>query len=350
MTAIYSLAMRKARKSAAHLDRGAAIAFVVTIIIVAFVVLSALFLSEKKHSIEKRVELLTSNFVGVIDEQVSASIDKVDLLLLELTDQLQAQLAKHKRVDMKAIDASMEKALARVPELDGLRVVDANGAIIAFAGLQDKVGVSIADREYFRVHQASSGNDLIVSKPLVGRMVDRWMVPLSRKYLNPDGSFAGVVVAPIPVSHFTQVLSRLDLGPGGVAAIRDRELALVTRYPATTGERGTIGSKAVSPEFTDFVFSGSPQGTFHAAVPSDGVKRIASYRLLKRTPYVVLASVAEDYYLADWRNDVRKTIVLDATVAVIVCLSGLLLWWIKRQQAREGALATTVLENAARES
>jgi diguanylate cyclase (GGDEF)-like protein/PAS domain S-box-containing protein len=323
------------------------IALVAASIIAAFVVLSALFLIEKKHAIEKRVELLTANFVEVIDEQVSASIDKVDLLLLDLGDQLEAQLAKDGRVDTTTTEASMARMLARVPEVDGLRVVDASGIITAIVGLQDKVGVSLADRDFFRAHKASSGNELIVSKPLVGRSVDRWIVTLSRKYLNPDGSFAGVIVAPIPVAHFTQLLSRLDLGPGGVAVIRDRELAMVTRYPPAAGTPGAIGIKSASPDFVSLFSSGLQQSTFHTPNPADGVERINSYRLLKRAPYVVLAGMATDYYLADWRNDVRKSIALVAVFAVIIALSGMLFWWIKRQQAREGALATTVLENAA---
>ena len=332
---------------AVHAHKGGVIALVVVLITSVFVALTALFLAEKKRSIEKRVELLTSNFVEIIQEQISFSIEKIDLMMLTLADELEAQLTSRRRLDLAVIDASLARHLARLPELDGLRVLDAEGTVIAAAGVQDNARVSLADRAFFRAHKASLNAELIVSKPLEGRVADRWITVLSRKYRNPDGSFAGVITAPIPIAHFTTLLSKFDLGPGGIALIRDRDLALVTRYPPVSGMAGTIGSKGASKEFTKLVASGAASSTFHSAGTADGVERTSTFRLLPRTPFVVLAGMAADYYLADWRSDLRKGIVLDGAFALMLSLSGLLLWWVWRQQAREGALAKTVHDNAA---
>jgi diguanylate cyclase (GGDEF)-like protein/PAS domain S-box-containing protein len=327
--------------------KGAVIAVVVVVITALFAALTALFLIEKKHSIEKRVELLTSNFVGVIDEQISASIDKIDLVVLALADELQEQLASRKQIDVKSITAIMAKYVSRIPELNGLRVTDAAGMVIAGTGLPDNARVSFADRDFFQAQRASLTRELIVSKPMQGRVSEGWITVLSRKYFNPDASFAGVIAAPIRIAHLTKLLSVLDLGPGGTAVIRDRDLALVTRYPPNDGPAGVTGSKGASKELSDLVKSGSPQGTYHSAATADGIERTNSYRALGRTPFVLLAGMSSDYYLAEWHADVRKGIVLDALFAGVLSLCGLLLWWMWRQQAREGALATSVLDNAA---
>jgi hypothetical protein len=222
--------------------KGATIAFVVVLIVVLFAALTTRVLFVKKGSIEKRVELLTSNFVDVIDEQISSSIGKIDLVVLALADELQEQLASRQQIDVKSVTAIMAKYVSRIPELNGLRVTDAAGTVIVATGLPDNARVSFADRDFFQAHQASLSREIIVSKPMLGRVSDGWITVLSRKYLNPDGSFGGVIAAPIRIAHLTKLLSVLDLGPGGIAVIRDRDLALVTRYPPIAGPAGVTGS------------------------------------------------------------------------------------------------------------
>ena len=72
-----------------------------------------------------------------------------------------------------------------------------------------------------------------------------------------------------------------------------------------------------------------------------------SYRVLSRIPFVVVAGMASTDYLADWYDDINKSAVLVGVFVVVLSLSGLLLWWMWRRQAREGVLATSVLENTA---
>jgi diguanylate cyclase (GGDEF)-like protein/PAS domain S-box-containing protein len=330
-----------------HAHRGAAVAFVTVLVIAVFSAVTALYLVEKRRNVEKRVELLTSSFVKIIDEQISASIDKIDLAIQALADELQDQIASRARIDLKAVDASMVRSTRRIPELNGLRVTDATGLVVAATGMDRNARVSFGDRDFFKRQKEGAHDQLIVSEPLQGRVSDGWVIVLSRKYANPDGSFAGVIAAPIKVSHFTKILSLLDLGPGGIALIRNRELALITRYPEIPGPAGAVGNKGASREFRDMVASGAPYGTFRSMATADGIARTSSYRVMARAPFVVLTGMSPDYYLLDWRSDVRNGIALDAGFALMLSLSGLLLWYLWRQQAREGALAKSVLDNAA---
>src|SRR5262249_12089188 len=146
-------AIRSMLKTLPRARNGAAIASIVVLIIALFVFLTGLILAEKKHGIEKGVEVLTSNFVGAVDQQVTASIDKIDLVLSALADDLQTQLATQGRVDTKAINASMTSQLQRIPELEGLRATDAAGIVIAGTGMNADVRMNFSDRSYFRAHR-----------------------------------------------------------------------------------------------------------------------------------------------------------------------------------------------------
>jgi diguanylate cyclase (GGDEF)-like protein/PAS domain S-box-containing protein len=326
---------------------GAAIVTIIVLITTLFVSLTGLILAEKKRSIEKSVEILTSNFVSAVDQQVTASIDKTDLVILALEDEIESELAAQGRIDAKLVNAWMTRQVQRIPELEGLRVTDANGTVIVATGVSADVRANLSDRTFFRAHRDGPKSELIVSKPVYGRVTDGWLIVLSRRYENADGSFAGIITAPIRVDHFTKLLSVLDLGPGGIALIRDSDLGMVTRYPPIAGPAGIVGGRGASRELTELVKSGRPKGTFHSGATADGIERTGSFRILSRAPFVVIVGMASDYYLADWRGDVAKSAVLVGVFAAVLSLSGLLLWWMWRQQAREGALAKSVLGNTA---
>ena len=148
-----------------QLSSGATIAIVVTLIIALFVVLTGLFLAEKKRSIESGVEGLTSNFVSSIDQEVTSSFDKIDLIVLALADDLQKQLQTKGRLDLEAIDRLTSTDVARIPELDGLRVTDETGRLIAGTGVRDGGPATYGDRDFFATHRSQADSGLIVSTP-----------------------------------------------------------------------------------------------------------------------------------------------------------------------------------------
>ena len=93
----------------------AAIAVGVILISALFVLLATFFLAEKKRNVEDGVRVLTGNFVGAIDQQVTSNIDKIDLVIIALAEELQSELASKGRVDVKAIDGLTALATVHAP-------------------------------------------------------------------------------------------------------------------------------------------------------------------------------------------------------------------------------------------
>jgi diguanylate cyclase (GGDEF)-like protein/PAS domain S-box-containing protein len=328
-----------------RIGSGAAIVVGVILISALFVLLAAFFLAEKKRNVEDGVRVLTGNFVGAIDQQVTSNIDKIDLVILALAEELQSELGSKGRVDVKAIDGLTAKQVARIPELSGLRVTDENGKLIAGTGVSAGAPATYGDRDFFQSHRTHINSGFIVSAPLFGRVSREWVIVLSRRFEHPDGSFAGVIAAAILVDHFTKLLSVLDLGPGGIALIRDTDLGMVTRYPPIEGRAGAVGDRGASRELTDLVKSGVPKGTFHSEATADGVERTGSYRILSHAPYVVIAGMASDHYLAEWRGDIRKSAVLVGVFVVVLSLSGALLGWLLRHLKQREASFRMLFDN-----
>jgi two-component system NtrC family sensor kinase len=261
-----------------------------TIVVVAisafFVVRTGLSSAENKDNLA----VVTRNYAGAIDQLVSGSIDKIDLIVLAVADELQGELAAKDKIDIAAIDKWIARNGSRIPELDGLRVADQTGRLIAGTGVTGGGPASYNDRDFFAEHRSKTDRGLIISTPLFGRVSHKWFIVLTRRFNRPDGSFAGVVAATIFLDYFTELLSKFDLGPGGIAFIRDADLGLVTRFPPIEG--GAVGDRGVSREFADQVKSGNAKGTFQDV--AGGIERTNSYRVLSRAPFIVLVGMTRD--------------------------------------------------------
>ena len=75
--------------------------------------------------------------------------------------------------------------------------------------------VNIADREHFITHQNRAGDELFISKPVLGRASGKWSVQLSRAYRDHLGDFGGVLVVSLSAEKLSAFYESIDLGPDG---------------------------------------------------------------------------------------------------------------------------------------
>ena len=211
-------------------------------------VVAAIGAQSLRYSRERTVEQVrntTTNLAELLENNLSESAQRIDLALLNIVDTLEHRLTMH-----PLADAEIERTLAlhkeRLPEVDAFRVSNAQGQVLWGKGVNRAAPASYADRPFFAEHRAKPGQAMIVSEPVLGRVSNIWVIAFSRSYRNPDGSFAGVIAAAVPVSYFSAHLDALKLGPHGTAVIRSTNKALLTRFPVVDGPGGDIGNKKVS--------------------------------------------------------------------------------------------------------
>lgn len=287
------------------------------------IALSAHSLYQSRQQSELRAQTLTQNMAQAVDQSLSNSIEKIDLALHSITDEFEHQLASG-GIDPQSIDRFLARYQQRLPEVEGIRVANSEGLVVFGKGLDPKAGISWADRDYFNYLRDHPDAGMQVSKPRLGRVAKTYIVGFSRRYNHPDGSFAGVISAPISLDYFAEYLSKFDLGSAGSIALRDTDLGLIVRNPALRAEHGgEVGNNTVSRELRELGKSGVASATYYTSVSVDLKERIVSFRRLAAAPMMVIVGTSSEDYLADWYSEVYKTAAWIVGFALLSLLAGL---------------------------
>ncbi len=308
--------------------------------------LSGFSLQQSRQQYELRAEDLTRNIANALDLNLSGSIDRIDLALHTVADELERQLAGP-GIDPTSMNAFLARQQERLPMTEAFRVADADGRVILGKNVNPAESASWADRDYFIYHRTHADGRLQISKPILGRVAKRQIIGFAQRYNYPDGRFAGVISATVAIDHFTQLLSRFQVGNGGTISLRDEELGLITRIPAIPDKpAGQIGNKVIAPEFEQLARSGTPQATFHTPASGDGHARIVTFSHLDKAPMFAIIGVDKDEHLAAWRAEVYQTTAIAFCFLVLsLLLGGFALHFLKRT-TRESSRNQLYLQQA----
>ena len=267
----------------------------------------------------------TRNLAVILEHDLVSKVRNIDHALLSIVDAL-AYLEAHKSLTNAAVERVLETHRQHIPEVDAIRLSDRAGRVLWGTDVSKSKSVSWADRPDFIEHKALTGNRLIVGQPRLSPISGIWVITLTRPYVKQDGSFGGMVRTAIPVTHFREMLAKLDLGPHGSAVIRHENHALVTRYPQIEGPAGAPGRTNVSEEFRKLVASGLQSSHFHTLNTPDGMERSYAFRRLEGLPLILTVGMAPEDYLQAWQVETRNTILLLLSFFV----STLVLVWLIR--------------------
>jgi PAS domain S-box-containing protein len=284
-----------------------------------------------------QAENLTENYSRIFEESLAGFISKIDLSLQTVGYEVAQQIASG-GINQKALESFIAHQDALIPEALGLRVVDAEG-IIRYAVNDVKVrNASIADRPQFIRMRDDPDAGLVFSKPVMGRTAEKWIITLSRRINNPDGSFAGDVHVAVAVDNFIGLFSKVDLGEHGNVGLWDKN-SLIARFTKADAHGASVGSSAASAELQALINSGKSSAHYHTRSGVDGIFRTFHFRQLEGYPLYLVVGLADDDYLEQWRNESLGMIGLSGIFALVTLIASILIsrsW--KRSEANQEAM------------
>ena len=283
------------------------------------VVTALLSLDQSRARHEALAATTAKNLALVVDRELSATIDKIDLTLATVADEA-ARIGRHADAEPGELDAFIERQRLRLPELHGLRTTDRSGNVEHGFGIVKGVRANLANRAYYVALAASPNAGLVISEPAVSRVSGEWEIVLARRLEGSDGAFAGVVYATLALRHFHDRFASLDVGAHGVVALRRSDLSLIARQPVLASPGSDAGNKAVSERLRDALRAGRDTGVYTATAGADGVERTVSFRRMAGRTLLVIVGLATDDYLAKWRSEARTTAALAAAFLALSLL------------------------------
>ncbi|WP_374326378.1 ATP-binding protein [Azonexus sp.] len=280
-----------------------------------------------------------ANLAALLELGVGDSVRRIDLSLLGIVDMLE-WLASEGQLSDARIEQVLQLHLGRHRAIDAFRLSDAEGYLRWGKGVDRQAPVSLTDRPFFAAHRAAPGAQLLVAEPVLGRVSKIPVAAFTRSWRRADGEFGGIVTAAVTLDHFTRQLAPLQLGAHGEAAIRYLDLNLLTAHPAAPA-----GVTPFLPQgLASRLDAGLTDGVL-ADTGNDGMERVYAFRRIPQTPFLLTVAMAPQDFLADWQQELQRTLVLLFAFFLATLCAAWLLRRSWRQLGDQAAFLHTLIEN-----
>ncbi len=274
---------------------------------------------------------------GVMALQAIADRKQVSESAYQNAENLTDALTEHTRQTLAALDLGIGTIAEAVPPIgseDGaaLRgihellksrqdvsiatfaffVLDAQGRVVATSRTATPDPVDLSDYPEFLIHRDSTYSGLFLGPPRRGRVgyaEGRWIINVSRRIENPNGSFAGVAAAALSLQYLLDFYNALRIGEHGTVALVSPEGILLVRSPFEENLVGRDLSETTL--FREFV-TDAESGRFAGIYSSDRVTRISAYKRLGYGQALVSVGLGRDEVLAAWNDRLIFQIAIGA--------------------------------------
>ena len=289
---------------------------------------------QERAATERAAIKETSNLALAFEENIIRSIAAIDQVLLIVRDSYARDPGRF----------DLARWVSDRPFINDqtfqLSLIDASGMLVQSNLAGTRQPVDLSDREHFRVHVGARPDSLFISKPLLGRVSNRYSVQFTRRVIGLDGEFLGVVVASLDPSYLARFYESLQIGGGFVMLV-----GLDGYVRAGRPVPGLIGRPLTnSPLLERASLAGN--GNYQLAV-AEMTERpaIVSYRRLADYPLVVLVGYGSEEVFAPYRQHRFQYVGAGIGLSALVLCIGTILAIHRRRLAGYQDRLTATLEN-----
>jgi diguanylate cyclase (GGDEF)-like protein/PAS domain S-box-containing protein len=261
----------------------------------------------------------TANLTSSLIQHAELTFQTADAILISIVERLEHETPNAaERPRLKALFA---REVSHSPQFISFAVVDSDGAMIVSTFGETRAG-QFSDREYFAYHRANNNDELHIGAPIRGRKAEGWIIPVSRRFNKPDGTFGGVAVATINPRYFQDAYDRLELGQNSAVILVSTSGTLLVRRPFVEANVGRDMTNSV-------IFAQlkqAPKGSLEIKASIDGVLRFNSYERGHTYPIFVAVAQNMDELLAPWRASTERRLIEVAVLSAFILLMGAFVW------------------------
>jgi diguanylate cyclase (GGDEF)-like protein/PAS domain S-box-containing protein len=300
----------------------------VALICVAILVLSGWREWSSREAELKNAEVDVANLSESLTQHADDTFELADNVLTGLVHRLEIDGAGPEAIARLRTFIDLRKpSLGRIR---GLFIYDETGNWLATSEAVSLNGLNNSDRDYFRHHAQLDDHRTLIGRPVKSRSGGQWIITVSRRFNHPDGRFAGVALATVDVTYFSQFFKKFNIGQNGAVALLSTDGIVLARHP----DDGSYVGRDLSntPLFNDRS-SFPATAAFYFKSPLDGVRRLSVYKVSDHFPVMIVATKAQDEVLAPWRRDAAVRMMF--VVALLLVISVIGLFFVRELHARQ---------------
>lgn len=292
-----------------------------------FFIVQQTLIHERDAAFDNALDINTK--IALSDEvRIRSLLASLDKLLLVLRKDFAANpKLKHEDLIRLLDDLKIDNELN--PRIS---FIDAFGEVLlssARSANDQKLKLNVADREYFQQQKTEQNDVLNVAAPIQSRITGNWVISLTRRITNKDGSFGGVISMTVDPLLFTEPFEKTSLGVNATRAIMG--LDGYTRVRLNGGKITFGGDTRKSQLYNEI--KKLKVGSYTAIASSDGIKRQVSYRVIDPYGIIILAGSSVESIEGSYSTKVHGCILASSVFGILILLlSGLLIFGIVRQR------------------
>ena len=259
----------------------------------------------------------TANLAQSLGQQAEDTMRTADLTLIGSAQRLEIDGTGPDTLEK--LRQIMMARLVAFPVLANFVVVDAAGKCLMINLPAIPADCSLASTANYEFHRAHEDPGPHLSAPERATGSDTWVIPLSRRFNSPDGSFGGMVVTGISIPYFTRYYDTFDIGSSASIALALADGTLLVRRPYVDLTPGLSLRSGVV--FRDYLSQNSI-GIVKIKSSIDGVTRLTSYRRMEAYPLVITVGESMGDILAHWWATFWSRLALTAGLVALVGFLG----------------------------
>ena len=271
----------------------------------------------------------SGNIASVLAGQLSRSLESIDATLLEIKQSAEKRdiaspASFEAAFDNEAFRDMLLRYRSRLPQVFNLAISDRDGKIVVTTAGWPTPDLSVADRDYFLKARSRHDGQLINSIPAYNRINGKLTIVFSRRLVNADGNFVGIVMAGVNTKYFEDIYGAIQTVHSLLFTLLNPDGIILFRHPDDKYSTGReLSNKAAWQEAL-----AKGQDGFRIFGQADGNMRCVTIRRVPYYPLIVNVSVTENTSLAVWR---KRAAAIGLGSAAFLLLSIYLLRAVTRQ-------------------
>ncbi|MGF6309387.1 diguanylate cyclase (GGDEF)-like protein [Bradyrhizobium sp. i1.8.4] len=274
-----------------------------------------------------------TNLAASIASEIDRNIELYDLSLQAVADGV--KLPEFGKISPELRQVVLFDRAATAKDLGSILVLNATGDVTLDSRTLTPRTANFADRDFFRVHQSRADNGLFISTPWI-TPDGEYLISLSRRISNDDGSFAGVVAGSMRLSYFHNLFRKLNFGFGDSMALFNTDGVMLMRAPFDISKIG----QSIRDSLVFRQFPARQSGFYTTKSIVDHVSRLYVFQQVGHHPLLIAEGLALSGIYADWWQQLW---LIGSVVAALCAFSIVLMFYLlaalKRRAAAEGQLA-----------